>query len=30
MLPFDSLCKNKIFREVADYDEIKVDPHMNE
>jgi len=29
-LPFDSLCKNKIFREVADYDEIKVDPHMNE
>jgi predicted transcriptional regulator len=29
-LPFDSLCKNKIFRGVADYDEIKVDPHMNE
>jgi predicted transcriptional regulator len=29
-LPFDSLCRNKIFREVADYDEIKVDPHMNE
>ena len=29
-MPFDSLCKNKIFREVADYDEIKVDPHMNE
>jgi len=29
-LPFDSLCKNKIFREVADYDKIKVDPHMNE
>jgi len=29
-LPFDSLCKNKIFREVVDYDEIKVDPHMNE
>ena len=27
---FDSLCKNKIFREVADYDEIKVVPHMNE
>lgn len=30
MLPFDSLCKNKIFGEVADYDEIKVDPHINE
>ena len=30
MLPFDSLCKNKIFREVADYDEIRVDSHMNE
>jgi len=30
VLPFDSLCKNKIFREVADYDEIKVDPHINE
>jgi predicted transcriptional regulator len=29
-LPFDSLCKNKIFRDVANYDEIKVDPHMNE
>ena len=29
-MPFDSLCKNKIFREVADYDKIKVDPHMNE
>ena len=29
-MPFDSLCKNKIFREVVDYDEIKVDPHMNE
>ena len=29
-MPFDSLCKNKIFRDVADYDEIKVDPHMNE
>lgn len=29
-MPFDSLCKNKIFREVADYDEIKVDPHMSE
>ena len=29
-MPFDSLCRNKIFRDVADYDEIKVDPHMNE
>ena len=29
-MPFDSLCKNKIFRDVANYDEIKVDPHMNE
>ena len=29
-MPFDTLCKNKIFREVADYDDIKVDPHMNE
>ena len=28
-MPFDSLCKNKIFGEVANYDEIKVDPHMN-
>ena len=30
ILPFDSLCRNKIFRDVADYDEIKIDPHMNE
>ena len=29
-MPFNSLCKNKIFREVADYDKIKMDPHMNE
>jgi len=29
-LPFDSLCKNKIFKDVSDYEEIKVDRHMNE
>lgn len=30
ILPFDSLCKNKIFKDVPDYDEIKVDRQMNE
>ena len=29
-MSFDSLCKNKIFKDVLDYGEIKVDRHMNE
>ena len=28
-MPFDSLCKNKIFKDVPNYEDIKVDPHMN-
>ena len=27
---FDSLCKNKIFKDVPDLEDIKVDKHMNE
>lgn len=27
-MPFDSLCKNKIFKDVPKLDEIKVDSHM--
>ena len=27
---FDSLCKNKIFRDVPDLEDIKIDKHMNE
>ena len=27
-MPFDSLCKNKIFKDVPKLDEIKADPHM--
>jgi predicted transcriptional regulator len=29
-MAFDSLCKNKIFKDVSNYDDIKVDKHMNE
>ena len=29
-MPFDSLCKNKIFKDVPDLENIKVDKHMNE
>ncbi len=29
-MPFDSLCKNKIFKDVPNYEDIKVDEHMNE
>ena len=28
-MPFDPLCKNKIFKDVPNYDDIKVDRHMN-
>ncbi len=28
-MPFDSLCKNKIFKDVPDLEDIKVDKHMN-
>jgi len=29
-MPFDSLCKNKIFKDVPNYEDIKVDKQMNE
>ncbi len=29
-MPFDSLCKNKIFKDVPNYENIKVDKYMNE
>jgi len=29
-MPFDSLCKNKIFKNVPNYEDIKVDKHMKE
>ena len=29
-MPFDSLCKNKIFKDVPNYEDIKVNKHMNE
>ena len=28
-MPFDSLCRNKIFKDVPNYEDIKEDPHMN-
>ena len=27
-MPFESLCKNKIFKDVSNLDELKEDPHM--
>lgn len=29
-MPFDSLCKNKIFKDVPNYEDIKVDKHLQE
>ncbi len=29
-MPFDSLCRNKIFKDVPNYEDIKVDKHMKE
>jgi len=29
-MPFDSLCRNKIFKDVANYEDIKVDKFMHE
>ena len=29
-MTFDSLCKNKIFKDVLNYEDIKVDKHMSE
>ena len=29
-MPFDYLCKNKIFKDVPNLEDIKVDKHMNE
>lgn len=29
-MPFDSLCRSKIFKDVANYEDIKVDKHMHE
>ena len=29
-MPFDSLCKNKIFKDVPNFEDIKVDKHMKE
>jgi len=29
-MPFDSLCKNKIFKDVPNYEDIKVDKHVYE
>ncbi len=29
-MPFDSLCRNKIFKDIPDLEEIKVDKHMND
>ena len=28
-MPFDSLCKSKIFKDVPNYDDIKEDKHMS-
>lgn len=28
-MPFDSLCRNKIFKDVPSYENIKVDKHMD-
>ena len=30
IMPFDSLCKNKIFKNVPELENIKVDKHMND
>ena len=30
MMPFESLCRNKIFKDVPELDDIKEDKHMNE
>ena len=29
-MPFESLCRNKIFKDVPSYEDIKEDPHMRE
>ena len=29
-MPFESLCRNKIFKDVSSYEDIKEDPHMKE
>ncbi len=29
-MPFDALCRNKIFKDVPNYEEIKEDPYMKE
>lgn len=29
-MPFDSLCRNKIFKDVPNYEDIKIDKHANE
>ena len=29
-MPFEPLCKNKIFKDVPNFDDIKEDPHMRE
>lgn len=29
-MPFDSLCKSKIFKDVSNYEDIKIDNHVNE
>ena len=29
IMPFDSLCRNKIFKDVPNYEDIKVDKHMD-
>ncbi len=29
-MPFDALCRNKIFKDVPNYEDIKEDPHMKE
>lgn len=29
-MPFDSLCRNKIFKNVPNYEDIKIDKHMDE
>jgi len=29
-MPFDALCRNKIFKDVPNYEDIKEDPYMKE
>jgi hypothetical protein len=29
-MPFDSLCKSKIFKDVSSYEDIKIDKYANE